>query len=62
MEQRQTLSLDILVTCFARLSMEKLQYYANMSFMLYVPYSTLFCAGKCKQGPRNQPKLQKNLA
>ena len=35
-------SLGILVTCFARLSMEKLQFYANMSFMLYVPYSTLF--------------------
>jgi hypothetical protein len=35
-------SLGILVTFFARLSMEKLQFYVNMPFMLYVPYSTLF--------------------
>jgi len=34
--------LGILVTCFARLSMKKLQFYASMPFMLYVPNSTLF--------------------
>jgi len=30
------------VTCFARLSIEKLQFNANMPFMLYVAYSILF--------------------